>query len=155
LLVYLDVPHTEHHGVREGVEVVEFAELERLDPHAAPAVERGRHPDQPFRVGGDRFVGEGSPGEETFSELALFLADYSVEDPVFEKHAGRVPLYGGGGLLAFFQERGCRFLSYTFERREVGHRLSLRKRADPPDVPGQRLAVAPGPAGRGRGLSRE
>ena len=64
LQIDLDIPGPEDHRIDERVEVMEFAELERLDPHPAPAVERGRHPDKALRIGRDRFVGKGGLVEQ-------------------------------------------------------------------------------------------
>src|SRR5512136_817724 len=72
-LVHLYVTGPEHDSVREGIKVMQVAELERLDPHPAPAVQGRGHPDQPFRIGRDRLVRKGGTGEEPLFELPLLL----------------------------------------------------------------------------------
>ena len=44
-LVNLHVPGAEHDSIRQGIEFVQVTELERLDPHPAPAMQGCGHPD--------------------------------------------------------------------------------------------------------------
>src|SRR5512139_3761783 len=48
----------EDHGVLEGVKGGELPDRDRCYPEPASAVERSRHADEPFYIGGDRFVGK-------------------------------------------------------------------------------------------------
>src|SRR5512135_2094954 len=61
-----DFPQGKDYSVNERFKIREIPELQRLDPHSASPVKRGRHTDKAFCICCDGFVGKSRTGQETF-----------------------------------------------------------------------------------------
>ena len=86
---------------------MEITEFKGLHPHAAPAMQRCWHPDQPFCISGDRLICKSRTGKESFFKFPFLLYEDSVEYTILYYHARGMAFNHSDNLLPVFQKCGC------------------------------------------------